>query len=278
MTHDPVLKECVDEIISKDVFIFDIDGTVLIGNRPVEGVRDFLTYLLGKGKKIVFLTNNDSMPPDDHLNRICEILNLPKDKVYVFSCIQHVMRILKRKNLMRVFPVLTSSVSKYLENNGVELCFSNPELILIGFDIELEYSKIRDATLFIQKGIPWALSHPDSRCPSEEGFIPDAGSIAALVKETTLTEPLFVAGKPDPEMIWMIAEELNVELEDVCFFGDRINTDVEMGVRSGVFTVLMLTGETSFNEARDYLAIRDIARLLVLENWNILVDTLLTEV
>jgi 4-nitrophenyl phosphatase len=86
----------------------------------------------------------------------------------------------------------------------------------------------------------------DNKCPTKNGYIPDAGGIAALLNKATDRMPR-VFGKPNKEMILFKLESLKINPKDAVMFGDRLYTDIKMGIQAGVTTCCVLSGETTLN-------------------------------
>ena len=82
----------------------------------------------------------------------------------------------------------------------------------------------------------------DWKCPRY--VIPDSGAIAAFITAATGVTPRFL-GKPYGEVVDMIEQVTGIDRRDMCIFGDRLYTDIALGTRHGVTSVLVLTGETS---------------------------------
>jgi ribonucleotide monophosphatase NagD (HAD superfamily) len=80
-------------------------------------------------------------------------------------------------------------------------------------------------------------------CPTETGFIPDSGAIAAFCTASTGKVPTYF-GKPYKETIEMIGEATGFKNDEMCIFGDRLYTDIALGKKFGVTAVLVLSGET----------------------------------
>ena len=99
----------------------------------------------------------------------------------------------------------------------------------------------------VRNGAEYLSTHPDFNCPTEDGFIPDSGAIAAFVTASTGVEPTYF-GKPYVQTIEMICEYTGLEREEMCVFGDRLYTDIAMGKLHGVCSILVLTGETTLED------------------------------
>jgi HAD superfamily hydrolase (TIGR01450 family) len=120
---------------------------------------------------------------------------------------------------------------------------AKPDIVVTSFDTTLTYEKLTNACTFIREGAEYLSTHPDYNCPTETGFIPDSGAIAAAVTASTGVTPTYF-GKPYKETVEMISEITGVAREDMCIFGDRLYTDIATGKKHGITAVLVLSGET----------------------------------
>ncbi|MFQ6039177.1 MAG: HAD-IIA family hydrolase, partial [Candidatus Aminicenantales bacterium] len=151
---------------------------------------------------------------------------------------------LKDKNLRDLYVVGTASMRQMFEGAGLETDSPSPDCVVVGFDTELTYEKLRKAALLIQNGVEYIVTHPDLVCPTPEGFIPDAGSFVALLEKATGEKPSRIFGKPHREMVSHILKKHGVAPEEVVMIGDRIYTDMELARQIPCDFILVLTGET----------------------------------
>ena len=124
------------------------------------------------------------------------------------------------------------------------------DIVITSFDTSLTYDKLNQACRFIRGGAEYLSTHPDFNCPTENGFIPDSGAIAALVTASTGKTPTYF-GKPYKETIEMIGEATGYKNEEMCIFGDRLYTDIALGKKHGVTSVLVLSGETTVKDVEN---------------------------
>jgi len=175
-----------------------------------------------------------------------------------------------------IYPLLTSKSKKYLKHKyGIKFNEKSPSLVVVGFDKELTYTKLSRACIYIQRGVPWVLVQPDIRCPTEVGFIPDAGSIGKVIELTTGVKPAAVLGKPSPGMLEEISLRSGIDASSICYVGDRLYTDIRMALESSATPILVLSGETRPED----LAASDIAKkeeILVFKDLCELLNTLKT--
>lgn len=236
-------KEELYQIKEKEVFFFDLDGTIYLGNTLFEGVLEFIELLKRHHKKFYFLSNNSSKSTKDYLKKLTNFrLNITIDNIILS---QHpTLMYLKKEGFNRVFLMGTRSLKDEFAEEGFDLTEENPEILVLAFDQELTYERLAKATKFLLNGIPYIATHPDDRCPTEDGYIPDAGGIAALLYKAAERMPK-VFGKPNKEMLLFKLEQLHMKPEQAILFGDRLYTDMQMGINAEVTTCCVLSGETS---------------------------------
>ncbi|HOJ88990.1 MAG TPA: HAD hydrolase-like protein, partial [Pseudothermotoga sp.] len=127
---------------------------------------------------------------------------------------------------------------------------TDPQVVVLGYDTEVNYEKLALGCLFIRKGVDYIATHPDINCPSADGPLPDAGSFISLIERSTGRKPDFIVGKPNPLMLKMIVEKTGVEPERIAMVGDRLYTDMEFAKRSGIFSILVLSGESTLEDLK----------------------------
>ena len=133
---------------------------------------------------------------------------------------------------------------------GLPMDDRNPDYVLIAYDTTLDYAKMTAVCDFVRAGLPYIATHPDFNCPTETGFIPDSGAIAALVTASTGVTPRYF-GKPYRETADMIAQKSEKPFSKIAVVGDRLYTDIALGKNHGILSVLVLSGETKIADVTD---------------------------
>jgi len=234
-------KQDLSEILKKKVFFFDLDGTIYLDDTLFDGVIELIDLLERKNKHFYFLSNNSSKSTSDYIRKLINLnLNITRDNIILS---QHpTIDYLKKNDYERIFLLGTQSLKKEFLKEGFTLTEENPEIIVLAFDQELTYERLVNASYLLQNQIPYIATHLDDRCPTEEGYIPDAGGIAALLYKATGRMPE-VFGKPNKQMLLFKLQELEISPKDAIMFGDRLYTDIKMGIDAGVTTCCVLSGE-----------------------------------
>jgi NagD protein len=237
------LEKFSTELEKKNVYFFDLDGTVYLGNQLFRGAIELVEILNKKEISFFFLSNNSSKSTSDYIKKLHRLnLNVTRDNLILS---QHpTIDYLKSENYEKIFLLGTESLKREFHQEGFILTESNPEIIVLAFDQELTYERLVKASYMLQEGIPYIATHLDDRCPTEKGYIPDAGGIAALLYKATEKKPK-VFGKPNKEMLLFKLRELEIKPKDAIIFGDRLYTDMKMGIDAGVTTCCVLSGETT---------------------------------
>jgi len=237
------ISKNIAELGRKKVFFFDLDGTLYLGNKLFDQVIELIEALKEHKKRYFFLSNNSSKSTSDYIKKLNNLsLNATRENVILS---QHpTISYLKNNNYNTIFLLGNKSLKEEFIEEGFSLSESNPEIIVLAFDQELTYNRLAKASSLLQKGVPYIATHLDDKCPTEDGFIPDAGGIAALLYKTTERMPI-VFGKPNKEMLLFKLREIKVKPQDAVMFGDRLYTDIKMGANAGVTTCCVLSGETT---------------------------------
>jgi len=233
----------ISELKEKKVFFFDLDGTIYLGNKVFAGVHELIKLLKEKNKKFYFLSNNSSKSTSDYLLKL-KRLNLDATMENIILSQHPTIDYLKKEGYNKIFLMGTQSLKDEFKQEGFQLTETDPEILVLGFDQELTYEKLVKASEFLQDEIPYIATHLDDRCPTEDGYIPDAGGMAALLFKTAERMPR-VFGKPNKEMILFKLQQTGISPDDAVMFGDRLYTDMRMGIDAGITTCLVLSGEST---------------------------------
>ena len=246
MTDFTKLKDC-------ELFLFDMDGTLYLGDNVYEGAIDLMEDLPSLGKKYIYLTNNSSRAGTDYIDRLRK-LGFPCERENVFTSGMATGMYLNQKHKgASVYLAGTKAFFKELVSYGINLVndeFGSTEadtvdVVVQGFDTELTYMKLDKACHFLRRGAAFIEANPDWVCPMpNDEVLPDCGSICALLTASSGVKPV-VIGKPNRNMIDVISEMTGIPNEKICAVGDRLYTDIAVAQNAGSVSVLVLSGETT---------------------------------
>ena len=236
----------------KELFIFDMDGTIYLGGNPFPFAIDFIKKLRAHGKRVMFFTNNASHNPGFYLEKLTRLGYEPTAEEICTSGNVTTAFLTRKRAGKKVYLLGTPELWDQMHEGGVALvCDRNgrpteekADIVVTSFDTTLDYEKMTVTCDFVRYGAEYLSTHPDFNCPTETGFIPDSGAIAAFVTASTGVSPTYF-GKPYPETVDMIEEITGLDRSKMCIFGDRLYTDIATGRRHGILSCLVLTGETT---------------------------------
>ncbi|OIJ12570.1 HAD family hydrolase [Anaerobacillus alkalilacustris] len=262
------------EIKNIKCFLLDMDGTIYLDNHLIDGALDFLQNLELNQKQYIFLTNNSSENKKAYQEKLAN-LGLIIDEDQVFTSGEATSWYIKNlKKDAKVFLLGTPFLEEEFNKAGFTLVKSRddkPDFFVLGFDTTLTYEKILVACDFIREGVPFIATHPDLTCPLSNGqSMPDAGAMISMFEAATGKRPQII-GKPNVFNIEVITKKYGLQKDEIAMVGDRLYTDIKMGVDAGITTFLVLTGETTLQMYEDstiqadYVlgSVKDLGKLIV---------------
>ena len=230
-------------IADKPCFVFDLDGTVYLGDVPIQGTIDFIRRNMGK-KEIFFLTNNTSKNLSDYTRKLSSV-GLDVGIERILSPLLPLVDYLIEHAIHRVYPVGNSSFQAYLKEKIPAIVFTagpDCQAVLLGYDTELTYQKLVDSCLLLQRPeVRFLSTHPDLVCPSPRGPLPDTGSFVKLYEAATGRVPEMVFGKPNTVVLSPLLKRFR--RDEMVMVGDRLTTDKLLAENAGIDFILVLSGE-----------------------------------
>ena len=231
----------------KDVkcFLLDMDGTFYLGNRIIDGSLDFIKKVRETGRDFLFLTNNSSHNSDFYVKRLAGMgLAVPREKILT-SGEATAYKLTALYPGKRCFVLGNDYLIAELTENGVTVDQENPDMVVIGYDTTLDYKKMTRVCDLVRAGLPYVATHPDFNCPTETGFAPDIGAIMAFIEASAFRRPELIVGKPNPGIVEAALKRTGLRTSELAMVGDRLYTDIETGLRSGMLSILVMSGETT---------------------------------
>lgn len=237
----------------KELYVFDMDGTIYLGKIVFDFAIRFIKHLRASGRRVLFFTNNASHSTDFYLEKLTRLGFEPMREEIMSSADVTVAYLNTYHKDETVYLVGTKQLESQFVASGIRLATGKEEavdVVVSSFDTELTYEKLDDGCRLIRGGATYLCTHPDFNCPTDTGCIPDSGAIAAFFTAATDVTPRFL-GKPHAEVVDMIEQVTGIDRANTCIFGDRLYTDIALGARNGVTSVLVLTGEGTYEEAME---------------------------
>lgn len=228
-----------------ELFLLDMDGTIYLENALIDGAKAFLLWLQQNNKEYCFVTNNSSKSQQAYLNKLAKLdISCRPDQIFT-SGMAMGLYLKKEFPQKSVYLVGTQSLAEELIKDGIVINDENPDIVVVGYDSELTYEKLRKACHFLRDGATFLATNVDVVYPlAKNAFIPDCGSFCHMLEVATQKKPYYI-GKPNPLMMHLLAQNHHIDMEKIAVVGDRIYTDVAWAIAANATSILVLSGETT---------------------------------
>lgn len=237
--------------------IVDMDGVLWKENTPIGNLPSVFSRIKERGLKIVLATNNATSTPDEYLTKLqSHGVNLESWQIVTSAdAIAHAL-LQRFPKGGPIFVVGENGVISALHEQGFTPITdpeneTRPLAVVVGIDWSVTYRKLRRATLHIRSGSPFYGTNPDKTFPTPFGLVPGAGSILASIQAATDVEPV-VVGKPAGFMLELAAQRMGLTKDQVLVVGDRLETDIAGGQAFGARTGLVLSGVSTYEQAKSW--------------------------
>jgi NagD protein len=231
-------------------YVFDLDGTVYLGEALLPGARRTIETLRQAGCRMVFVSNKPVDTRQSYADKLTR-LGLPTSVEDIVNSSQVLIAYMQQRAPgARVFPIGEQVLIDELVAAGFTITDEahQIEYVIASFDRTFVYRKLQIAFDAIRAGAHFVATNGDAYCPVPGGGEPDAASIIAAIEACTGYKIEFIAGKPSALMACTAMAILNTDPQDSIMVGDRVETDILMGQRAGMATAMPLTGATTLDK------------------------------
>ena len=258
-----------EDIRNINLFLFDMDGTLYLGNRLYDFSKELLAKIKNAGKKYLFMTNNSSKSVADYVKKLEKMGITATEEDFITSSQATAYYLKQHHQGARLYVCGTESLKIELRKEGFTTTevLDEVDCIVMGFDTELTFKKLEDiCKLLLGRDLPYIATNPDYVCPTEYGSVPDCGSVCDMIFNATKKRPL-VIGKPEALMPQLAMQKHGYTKEETMVIGDRIYTDIKSGLRAGTSAVLVMSGETTqeileASEEKPHMVLQDASELM----------------
>ena len=264
-------------------FVFDLDGTLYLGDHALPGSVETLAAIRRQGKKALFLSNKPLYPRETYAAKLTR-LGIPAGPEDVITS-AYVLGYHLARNApgLRYYVIGEENLKAELRGHGLMILdeFSDQDPmdvidtqgvdgVIVSFDRTLDYRKLNTAYQSLLRGGRFFATNPDKTCPMPGGAIPDCGATLAALEYLTGRQVELLAGKPSPLMISVVLQRLGLPAERCLMVGDRLETDVRMGKEAGMMAAAVLSGVATRQQAENatpppdfiFEGVGELARLL----------------
>jgi HAD superfamily hydrolase (TIGR01457 family) len=253
-------------------YIFDLDGTVYLGESAIPGAAQTIAALRERGFGVVFLSNKPLQPREVYAKKLTR-LGIPTPTDDVINSSQVLTQYLVQEMPdATVFIIGEQPLIDEMAAAGL-IISDNPgeiDVVVASFDRTFDYRKLDIGYQALRLGARFFATNADRTCPIKGGDIPDAAAVIGALEGCSGREVELVAGKPSAMIVEMVLKKLGLNANDCLMVGDRLETDILMGNQAGMSTALVLTGVTR----RDDLAHSPVLPKFVLNNISEISDLL----
>lgn len=235
---------------TKKLFLLDQDGTLYKGAKLFASTPSFLTKIKASGASYLFITNNSSKTNEEYVAKLNKLGISAALHDFYTSADATIEYLKKHHPGAYVYVVGTKSLVSLFAREGILLSddITKVRVAVLSYDTELNYGKLETITRLLRNPeVVYLATNPDLVCPTEDGYLPDCGSFAIMLYNATGRNPLFL-GKPRPLFAQTILEKYGLKPEDVVVVGDRLYTDIALGVNTNIDSVLVLSGEATLKD------------------------------
>ncbi|OTF01298.1 HAD-IIA family hydrolase [Halorubrum sp. SD683] len=226
--------------------VLDVDGTVVRGDDPIPGAPAGYRRLREAGVETLFVSNNPTKTPRAYVDRLGGAgYDIDADRVFTAG----------------------SVTTRYLREHHRDddlLCIADPGLLdqfaeaglsttddvdaadalVASIDREFDYEDLCTALWALERDIPFIGTDPDVVIPAPERDVPGSGAVINAIAGVAERDPDAVLGKPSDTATEMVRERLPHPAKECLVVGDRLDTDIALGERAGMTTVLVRSGVT----------------------------------
>lgn len=244
-----------------DAYLFDLDGTIYLGDDLLPGVKTLIEELRSRGIPVRFLSNNPTKAPSQYAEKLAGLgLPTPVDDIANTVATMTTWLLANHPNAV-VFPIAERPLIDAFEAAGIAMSEDPAEvdIVVASYDRGFDYRKLQiafDAIWFHSRAFLVA-TNPDRYCPFPGGRgEPDCAAIVAAIEACTGTTCRQVVGKPDASMVAQALAGLDVDPTRCIMVGDRLATDIELAHRAGMASALTLTGDSTLADVAELPADR----------------------
>ena len=218
---------------------------------PIPGAAELIAKWTAAGTPYLVLTNNSIYTPRDLSARLkIAGLDIPEERIWT-SALATAAFLNSQKPQGTAYVIGETGMTQALHDIGYVQTDQNPDYVVLGETRNFNFDNLTKAIRLIGAGSRFIVTNPDATGPSNEGPLPAAGSVAALITKATGMKP-YIVGKPNPMMFRSAMRKIGAHSESTGMIGDRMDTDVVAGIEAGLHTVLVLTGIADDAEIAKY--------------------------
>lgn len=165
----------------KKLFLFDLDGTLYLGDRLFPGVRELLSAIRARGGQYRFLTNNSSRSVAAYVKKLTR-LGVATEAADFLTSVDALIHYLREHGGedRRYYVCGTESMKSQLRAAGFTVAERREDAnaLLMGFDTELTFQKLDAPASCSVRAFPTLRQIPIGSAPRPTASCPTAAACA----------------------------------------------------------------------------------------------------
>jgi 4-nitrophenyl phosphatase len=230
--------------------LLDMDGVLWRDAEPIGNLPAILKTITDKGLRVAFVTNNATKTVEQYQEKFRGFgVDIAAEQIHTSARVAAQLLADQYQCGGNVFVIGEKGLRDAMQDRGFKIADKDCLAVIVGLDRDLTYQKLETATHLIREGAAFIGTNPDRTLPSPRGQVPGAGSILAFLETSTDKKPTII-GKPERALLDSALSSLGIQPQESLMVGDRVETDVAAGQKTGCKTALVLSGVTSEQTAR----------------------------
>ncbi len=228
-----------------------MDGVIYHGNNLLHGAAEFLDWLKRENKHYLFLTNASEKSPRE-LQQKLERMGLDVGEEHFYTSALATARFVSLQTPgATAYLIGDTGLANALYDAGITMNDIDPDYVIVGETKNYNYEMIKKAVHLVNSGARLIATNTDITGPDETGLVPACRSLVSPIEIATGNKAYFI-GKPNPLIMRTALKKIDVHSGDAVMIGDNMTTDIRAGIESGLTTVLVLTGVTTYESIPSY--------------------------
>lgn len=249
------MHEEKEEFEHVEAFLLDMDGVIYLEDSPIEGSVEAVNELRNREYKTIFLTNNSTKSRKQYRSRLSRMGLEVEDSEIMTSARATAVYLSEEVEGGSCYVLGEDGLRRELREENIDIVPSeDPKAashVVVGMDRGINYEKIKGALDALLSGAEFIGTNPDPTFPTEDGLAPGAGSCIGAVSGAIERGPSVIIGKPSEYMLEISLEKIGTDPSKTVIVGDRLSTDMRVGNKMGLVSVLVLSGATNEEDLRD---------------------------
>lgn len=220
--------------------LFDLDGVLYVGSKPIEGAIAAVARIRASGIPCRFVTNTSTLSLASLQHKINALgFSIPANEI--ISAPQATLFYLQRQH----DPVCRLLLADDIKKDFAQFRQADTEVdyIVVGdIGTAWTYPLLNEVFNSLMQGAKLIAIHKNRFWQAEQGLQMDIGAFIDGLEYASGTHAMII-GKPSADFFQIALDDMGLQAADVAIIGDDIDADVAGGQRAGLKGILVKTGK-----------------------------------